>query len=241
MADIDELLKGSFDRLAEPADSAGVADLIRARVAAGDAGTSVAAATAPGWKAPTPKWFWPLLGTVVGLAAVVVVLLVLVFGSSAAEPEPTATPTESSSPTPSPTATQTPTPTPTPTPTQEEEEPPPPPPPARDTTAPKVSAGQWSSAGVYNAGTTPCSPTYADIVIAASDETQLMNVSAVTSQMNTSAQFLGFSGSNYTFRFTGTNPSTSDLPVTVTFTATDAAGNSASTSRDITIYGYCIT
>ena len=40
MADIDELLKGSFDRLAEPADSAGVADLIRARVAAGDAGTT---------------------------------------------------------------------------------------------------------------------------------------------------------------------------------------------------------
>lgn len=49
MADIDELLKGSFDRLAEPANSAGVADAIRSRVAAGDAGTSVAGSVAPGW------------------------------------------------------------------------------------------------------------------------------------------------------------------------------------------------
>jgi hypothetical protein len=49
VADIDELLKGSFERLAEPADSTGVADLIRSRVAAGDAGTSAAGSAAPGW------------------------------------------------------------------------------------------------------------------------------------------------------------------------------------------------
>lgn len=240
MADIDELLKGSFDRLAEPADSVGVADLIRSRVAAGDPGASVAGSTAPGWVTPRPSWFWPLLGTVIGLAAVLAVLIVVLVVPGFAEPQPTVSPTPSASPTPTRTPTATPTPTPTPTPT-EEEEPPPPPPPARDTTAPTISAGQWSSGGVYNAGSTPCSPTYADIVVVASDETQLSNVTATTSQANTSAQLLGFSGSEYTFRFSGTNPSTSDLPVTVTFTATDAAGNSASTSRGITIYGICIT
>ena len=99
MADIDELLKGSFDRLADPADSAGVADLIRSRVAAGDTGASVAGSTAPGWVAPRPRWFWPLLGTVIGLAAVLAVLIVVLVVPGFAEPEPTVSPTPSASPT----------------------------------------------------------------------------------------------------------------------------------------------
>lgn len=54
MAELDELLRGSLTRLAETttppeSDSAGVADAIRARVAAGDTGTPVAGSTAPGW------------------------------------------------------------------------------------------------------------------------------------------------------------------------------------------------
>ena len=36
---LDELLSGSLKRAAQPGDSAGVADTIRARVASGDAGT----------------------------------------------------------------------------------------------------------------------------------------------------------------------------------------------------------
>jgi hypothetical protein len=47
--DIDALLSSSLKSAAEPANSAGVADLIRSRVAAGDAGTSVAGSVAPGW------------------------------------------------------------------------------------------------------------------------------------------------------------------------------------------------
>jgi hypothetical protein len=47
--DIDALLSSSLKRAAEPAASAGVADAIRSRVAAGDPGTSVAGSTAPGW------------------------------------------------------------------------------------------------------------------------------------------------------------------------------------------------
>ncbi|MCU1417722.1 MAG: hypothetical protein JWP32_1896 [Schumannella sp.] len=51
MADmsLDELLSSSLKSAAEPAASAGVAAAIRARVAAGDAGTSAAGTTAPGW------------------------------------------------------------------------------------------------------------------------------------------------------------------------------------------------
>jgi hypothetical protein len=46
---LDELLSSSLKSAAEPAASAGVADAIRSRVAAGDTGTSVAGSTAPGW------------------------------------------------------------------------------------------------------------------------------------------------------------------------------------------------
>jgi hypothetical protein len=46
---LDELLSSSIKSAAEPAASAGVADAIRSRVASGDAGTSVAGNTAPGW------------------------------------------------------------------------------------------------------------------------------------------------------------------------------------------------
>ena len=51
MADmsLDELLSSSLKSAAEPAASKGVADAIRARVAAGDTGTAVAGSTAPGW------------------------------------------------------------------------------------------------------------------------------------------------------------------------------------------------
>jgi hypothetical protein len=46
--DIDALLSSSLKKAAEPANSAGVADAIRARVDAGDTGASVAGSTAPG-------------------------------------------------------------------------------------------------------------------------------------------------------------------------------------------------
>ncbi|TPX03155.1 hypothetical protein FJ656_18695, partial [Schumannella luteola] len=54
MAELDELLRDSFARISEqtttPArDSAGVAEAIRARVAAGDTGAPAAGSTAPGW------------------------------------------------------------------------------------------------------------------------------------------------------------------------------------------------
>lgn len=233
MADIDELLKGSFERLAEPADSAGVADAIRSRVAGGDAGVSVAGSTAPGWAPPRPRWLWPMVGTVIGLAAIVAVLVaVLVWPAS---PQPVVSPvvTPSSAVTPSPTPAVTPTPTPTPT---VDVQPPPPPPPARDTTAPAISAGQWSDGGVvYNTGSNwPTCNESADIVVSASDDQQLATVSAATSMAGTRADLIGSGGGTYTFRFSGSGAQ-SDTKVTVTFTATDAAGNSAGASRQVTL------
>jgi hypothetical protein len=238
VADIDELLKGSFERLAEPADSAGVADAIRSRVAAGDAGTSVAGGTAPGWIPPRPRWFWPLVATVAGLAAVVAVLFAVLLWPAPAEPLPTADP--------SPVATETATPTPSPTPTpaqapteDPEHDTPQPPPPPRDTTAPKISAGQWSNAEVWPTGYN-CTPTSSDILVTATDEAGLASVTAATSAAGTSAAFIGNSGSGYTFRFSGAPGGSGDIQVIVTFTAVDDAGNTASISRPILFHQECI-
>jgi hypothetical protein len=230
VADIDELLKGSFDRLAEPADSAGVADLIRARVAAGDAGTTVASTTAPGWKAPTPKWFWPLLGTVTGLAVIVVILLVLVFGSSAAEPEPTDTPTPSVTPTPTPTPTPTVTPTPTPMPTEDEEEPPPPPPPPVDN-APTIQQISANPAEVYcESGST--------ISVIASDDKNVQSVTLTwngPSSGNASMSLQGGIWSSYILMQSG------EGTYTITAVAKDSAGQSSAPAMIGVYRGICIT
>ncbi len=67
--ELDAVLRDAFQRTVQPGDSAGVADAIRSRVAAGDTGTSVAAATAPGWGSGVASWL-PWLGLVVGAGVV---------------------------------------------------------------------------------------------------------------------------------------------------------------------------
>ncbi|MBX9471698.1 hypothetical protein [Microcella sp.] len=69
LSNIDGMLRDSFARISEPGASDGVADAIRSRVAAGDTGTAVATATAPGWSAGPG-----LLGTlgILGASALVV-------------------------------------------------------------------------------------------------------------------------------------------------------------------------
>lgn len=134
MADLslDELLSSSFKSAAEPAPSAGVADLIRARVAAGDAGTTATGTTAPGWSGlGRPAWFWPMIGVVTALAIAVGILVTVLAWPATPEPVVTTPPVPTSSPTPTPTLTPTPTPTPTPTvePQDDDPQPPPPPPP----------------------------------------------------------------------------------------------------------------
>lgn len=69
LTSIDGMLRDSFARISEPGASDGVAEAIRSRVAAGDTGTAVATATAPGWGAGPG-----LLGTlgILGASALVV-------------------------------------------------------------------------------------------------------------------------------------------------------------------------
>lgn len=61
---LDSRLRDALGQAAEQGDSTGVADAIRARVAAGDPGTSVASSTAPGWGGGAGSWM-PWLGMIV--------------------------------------------------------------------------------------------------------------------------------------------------------------------------------
>jgi hypothetical protein len=63
--ELDELLSGSLKRAAQPGDSAGVADAIRARVASGDVGTPAPTqGAAPGFGSGAGGWL-PWLGLIV--------------------------------------------------------------------------------------------------------------------------------------------------------------------------------
>lgn len=62
---LDDVLRGALQRAAQPGDSAGVADAIRSRVAAGDVGAPATGTTAPGWGGGIASWL-PWLGLVVG-------------------------------------------------------------------------------------------------------------------------------------------------------------------------------
>jgi len=75
---LDELLSGSLKRAAQPGDSAGVADTIRARVAAGDVGTPAPSGSAPGFGGGLAWMPWVgaivvlgLVGGVLGVTGVV--------------------------------------------------------------------------------------------------------------------------------------------------------------------------
>jgi len=77
---LDELLSGSLKRAAQPGDSTGVADTIRARVAAGDVGTPAPSGSAPGFGSGVAGWL-PWVGAIVALGLVGGVLGVTgVFG-----------------------------------------------------------------------------------------------------------------------------------------------------------------
>lgn len=65
MAELDELLSSTLKRIAPPAESSGVAEAIRARVEAGDAGISATASTAPGWGGGGAAGWLPWIGVVV--------------------------------------------------------------------------------------------------------------------------------------------------------------------------------
>jgi hypothetical protein len=232
--DIDALLSNSLKGAAEPANSAGVADAIRARVSAGDSGTPVDGDTAPGWVRPRPRWFWPLIGGIAGFVVVLGLLVtVLVVGLPQA---PAPLPTTTASPTPTvtqtPTATATPTPTPTPSVSGEPVEEPPPPP--RDTSAPTIV----SLTSMETSAT--CFPFRASYTISAT-ATDNVGVTGVPISWTGPASGSGqmtYDGSAWRYAFEITTAGT----YTVTVVAVDAAGNSsAPASTTITYDPICIS
>ena len=114
-AGLDSRLRDALGQAAQQGDSAGVADAIRSRVAAGDPGASASGPVAPGWA----RRFGMLLG---GLILGVVIVGGTATGvgfavTSSGEEEPSAAPSALADPPPSETSTASPTPTPSATPT----------------------------------------------------------------------------------------------------------------------------
>lgn len=73
MADLDQMdtvLRDALHRSAQPGDASGVADAIRARLDAGDGGTTAAGSTAPGWGGPGVLAWLPWIGVVVAAGIV---------------------------------------------------------------------------------------------------------------------------------------------------------------------------
>ena len=238
MADIDELLKGSFDRLAEPADSTGVADLLRARVAAGDTGTSVDGTTAPGWggagAAARPAWFWPLLATVGGLVVILSILIgtLVVGGTPQPTTEPTPVETPTVTPTPTPTVTETPTPTPTPTVSDDPEPPPPPPPPP-----PPVDNAPTIQQISANPTAVACE-NGSMISVVASDDKAVTRVDISWNGPSTGSGTMTLGGGTWTY-FIPMNSGTGTY--TITAVARDGGGNSSAPASIGVLRDICIT
>lgn len=93
MADIDQMLRESFHRLAEPGDPTGVADAVRARVDAGDLGTPSDSGPGFGGGASGGGWPWVMgagaIAGIGGLALGASGMLGTSGPSGTAEPPPT--------------------------------------------------------------------------------------------------------------------------------------------------------
>lgn len=68
---LDDLMRRALNDAAKPADPAGVADALRARVDDGDLGVTVSSSVAPGWGGLGVRAWLPWLGVIVAAAIVV--------------------------------------------------------------------------------------------------------------------------------------------------------------------------
>ncbi len=240
MTDIDDVLRQSFARIAEPGDPAGVVEAIRARMAAGDTGTPAATS---GFSAGR-GWFWPFLA----LAVVLGVLGGALGASGAFAPDvpaaiappvlniDSARPTESPTPTVSARVTAEPTATPTAIPA------PAPVAPAADTTGPTLGGASRSPSEVFAADS---EADYCDIVstisVVANDNVAVTGVLISWTGVESGSGQMS-SGASWTFAF---NPAQSTPTGDVTFTlvARDAAGNTsapATTTVKVWSAGNCV-
>lgn len=219
MAEIDDVLSSALKRVAEPGDPTGVADAIRARIAAGDTGTPASSSgfRRTGWR----RWL-PWIGAL---------LLLLLIGGTVAvislnnrgtvDVAVTSTPTsEQSSARPTPSATPTPTPTAAPpvvAPPVVEPEPEPEPAPG-DTTAPTItSVSSDTSSGICASG-----DQFTTVVAGASDEVGVSRV-VIASNVYSGIADMFFDGTSWVFTYDP--PSTTASEIVFTITATDSSGN----------------
>ena len=244
MTELDDVLRQSFARIAEPGDPAGVADALRARMAAGDTGTPAATS---GFRAGR-GWFWPFLAL-----AVVLGVLGGALGASGAftsdipaavEPPSVSVETGQPTATPSPTATPTVTVTPTvePVETGQPTAEPLPPAPVADVSGPTLGGASRSPSEVFAADS---DAPYCDIVstisVVANDNVAVTGVLiSWTGVESGSGQMV--SGPSWTYSF---NPAQTTPTGDVTFTliARDAAGNTsapATTTVKVWSAGSCL-
>jgi hypothetical protein len=148
-------------------------------------------------------------------------------GEIVAAPEPEPVPTETA---PLPEETTDPKPGPKPQPE-----------PAPDTSAPTISGGQFSPGSLKGAGAGCGGNGQTTITLSVTDNVGVTGVVAADNHANVAMSAGSQSGSNWTFVATASNqPSSgSNVSVTVTFTATDAAGNSSQATRNFT-FEYCL-
>lgn len=237
MSELDDVLRQSFARVAEPGDPAGVAEALRARMAAGDTGTPAATS---GFAAGR-GWFWPFLA----LAVVLGVLGGALGASGAFTPDVPAAvaPRETRAQTAQPTASSTPTPTLTPTldpvvvaPTAE----PVAPAPVADTTGPTLGAASRSPSDVSAANSdAPNCDIVSTISVVANDNVGVTGVLISWTGAESGAGQMS-SGASWTFAF---NPADATPTGDVTFTlvARDAAGNtSAPAATTVKVWDYCL-
>jgi hypothetical protein len=72
------------------------------------------------------------------------------------------------------------------------------------------------------------------------DNVGVTAVTAVSSLAGTTVSLISSSAGQSVYRFTGT-PVSTDTPVTVTFTARDAAGNTSNAATSLVNAGICVT
>jgi hypothetical protein len=158
-------------------------------------------------------------------------------------------PVVSASPSPLPVVTEAPAPAPAPAPKPPKTSKPPAPAPAPapvpapDTTPPSISSGGWSPGTIVGTnGPHPglaCTPDdyAATVTVTASDGVGVTSISVAKSFGGATVTQTGHSGSNYTFQIVANynNGANGQTSVSVTFTAHDAAGNTAAVARSVTV------
>lgn len=243
MSELDDVLRQSFARMAEPGDPAGVADTLRARLAAGDTGTPSATS---GFRSSADRVLPWLFGAAL-LAIAAGVAVVTGLGAAAGPSTPVAEVTQTAvlSPTPAtgPSSTSTPTPTAAPTPSTVPDEPAAAAPPPADTTAPTLSGASASPSQDICADDSYAAyyAVASAIAVSAVDNVGVSGVHLAWTGAESGAAEMSF-GSPWSYGF---NPASSTPSGTVTFTmvARDAAGNvSAPATTSVTVIdgGACI-